>query len=451
MPRYFARWLRRLGALASILLVLTIGQSGHAQSDPETTERLSTTRLIQLAIEDNPELAALHDQWSAALLRARGARSTLPQPQLSYRAYVLAVETRQGPQRHLVTLSQAFPWFRTLRDQADPHLADAARIAAEFDSHVLDVVYRLEAAVIELGRLDALANAIRGQRQLYQDVVDHQSAVMPFGGAEHADLLRTTLMVAVLTDRILDLERRADHQLVAIRREVRAPELGREDIAVGTVEDPGADWDLETLMEAAGAGNPAFTVLDARRTASLERAEAASNGVLPMPAVSISWGVVNRYETPLPNTGRGGSDVFSVGVSMPLPVFRRQFESAVGAFEADADAMLDAEQSLRWNLRSELDDSLIRIAEERERIERYERDLLPTAHDIAEHYALTVAQGGANHTEYLLAYEQELQMEVAVINARYAIAHEIARIQRATAAGLEELQPTASVGAEEAP
>ncbi len=436
MPRTSQRWPRRIALVLSVVFILCTGPLGHTQDDAPPTEQLAVAQLIELALEDNPELASQHDRWSAALLRAGAARSSLPQPRLTYRAYLLAIETRQGPQRHLVTLSQAFPWFRALRDQADPHLADAERLAAEFDSSVLDVVYRLESAVIELSRLDAVATTIREQRLLYQDVADHQSAVMPFGGAEHADLLRTTLMIEVLTDRVLDLDRQSDLQLAAIREETRVRTLEREDIAVVDAANYEAVAAFDELLAAAGR-NPQFAALDARRAAAFERAQASASRALPMPTVSVSWGVIGRYETPLPNSGRGGDDVFSLGLSVPIPVFREQYDSGSEAFEAEVEALIDDEVALRWELRGQLERSLIRVAEEEERIARYERDLLPTVRDIAEHYTLTVAQGGTNHTEYLLAFEQELQMELAVVNARFAIEEEMARIRRVTAVALE--------------
>lgn len=430
---------RAIGRVLGLLILLAAPTLAHAQ--PVDAHRYTTEQLIPLALANNPELSALHERWLAALARADAARSAWPQPRISYSAYLLAVETRQGPQRHVVALSQAFPWLRALRDAADPALAEADALAAEFDAAALRVAFDIEAATLAIARLDALAELLTEQRIVYQDVAQHEAAVIPFGGAGHGDLLRTTLMVEVLTDRLADLAAERAVLVASLGALTRMPEDGVFDVAgpdlvSAAVPVDGLDADLQAVIATAAENDPQLAALDARARAESERAEVATRGALPAPTLTVGWGIVDRYDTPLPGTGAGGRDTFLVGLSLPLPVARRQYDRAEAAHLASASAYTADADALRIRLRAEVEAALIRLTDELARVERYERDLLPTAHEATEHYAISIAQGAGNHTEYLLAFEQELQLRVAVIDARYAAALERARLSQLTGAFL---------------
>ena len=431
---------RRAGSVCAVIVLLLALAPGTARSQSAIAEEtLDTAQLVQRALSENPELLALHQEWASRLERAQAASSVMPQPRLSYTAYLLAIETRQGPQRHVVTLSQAFPWLRALRDAAEPYLAEADAAAARFDAAAFRIVFGVDAAALRVARAEELSALMARQRTVYQDVLDHQSAVMPFGGAEHGDLLRTSLMVEVLTDRIADHEAERQSQMAILSQLIRWDSdhgfrLENAPLARDTASLPSAD----ELMVAVSSRNPGFDVLIAQARAAGARAEVAANRALPMPSASIGWGVVGAYESPLPGTGDGGRDVFMVGLSVPLPVFRGQYAHDETAHSLQQESFDDRADQLQWAYREEVARALIRIEEESQRIVRYQRDVLPTANDATEHYAISIAQGESNHTEYLLAFEQELQLQVAVVDARFAIALEIARLDMLTAGLLTE-------------
>lgn len=66
------------------------------------------------AAESNPALRARYKRFESALTKVAQAQS-LPDPKLSYGFFISPVETRVGPQQSRFSLSQAFPWFGTLK------------------------------------------------------------------------------------------------------------------------------------------------------------------------------------------------------------------------------------------------------------------------------------------------------------------------------------------------
>ena len=86
---------------------------GEHISERDLTTDISLEKLLTYAAYHNPELEAAFDRWKAALEKIPQVRA-LPDPRLTYAYYIENVETRVGPQRHRLDLSQTFPWFGKL-------------------------------------------------------------------------------------------------------------------------------------------------------------------------------------------------------------------------------------------------------------------------------------------------------------------------------------------------
>jgi outer membrane protein TolC len=66
------------------------------------------------AAQNNPGLEAAFNQWKAALEKVPQIKA-LPDPRFSYSYFIEQVETRVGPQRQRVGISQVFPMFGKLK------------------------------------------------------------------------------------------------------------------------------------------------------------------------------------------------------------------------------------------------------------------------------------------------------------------------------------------------
>lgn len=426
------RGCRRVRVLAFAIVLASLAPRAAVADDART---YSLDALLQHALAHDPELRALHAEWGAALDRSEAARRALPQPRLSYTAYAMAVETRQGPQRHVVTLAQAFPWFGVLRNAALPELARAEALAAMFDAVALDRVYAIELATLALARLDALSALLREQQTLYRDVAAHDAAVMPYGTVDHGDLLRADLMVELLADRLARLaaeRERTEAQLAQLAGLERPFGVTLAPLPSAPVPLPERD----ALIAAARAEHPGFARLDAEARERVARALVARDALRPAPTLSASWAVVERYDMPLPNTGRGGRDALFFGVSVPLPVFRASAHAQSSAATLLADASTARTEAVDRQLVAEIDRALARLDDENARLDRFANHLLPTARDATAHYAILLARGTGTHTDYLLVFEQELDLQIACVEAQAAIAAELARLEWLTASAI---------------
>ncbi len=84
-------------------------------------------KYLLLALENNPQLKALHNEYSAALEKI-AQEGSLPDPQLNMGYFIQPLETRVGPQRATASVNQQFPWFGTLGAK-EKVAAEKARLA----------------------------------------------------------------------------------------------------------------------------------------------------------------------------------------------------------------------------------------------------------------------------------------------------------------------------------
>jgi outer membrane protein TolC len=136
--------------------------------DPaERLVRSLPAALAELAAEvldRNPDLARLRAAAAAAELRAPQVRS-LPDPMASLTAFLLTPETRVGPQRASLAISQRLPWFGELGLREREALYRAAAAHAEMAAKRLALVTETRRLIWELAFLDAQERAVEADRE----------------------------------------------------------------------------------------------------------------------------------------------------------------------------------------------------------------------------------------------------------------------------------------------
>lgn len=71
---------------------------------------------LQIAAKNNAGLKAKFNQYMAALERVPQVKA-LPDPSIAFGYFIQPVETRVGPQRFKISVTQMFPWFGTLKSK----------------------------------------------------------------------------------------------------------------------------------------------------------------------------------------------------------------------------------------------------------------------------------------------------------------------------------------------
>jgi len=178
---------------------------------------------LVLALERNRGIQADAQRWRAGLERVPQARS-LPDPTLSYGGFIERVETRIGPQRHRVGLSQRLPWPGKLSAASAQALEAAEGRRARTESTRLQVVFEVRAAYADYFYL---ARELAVTRETLE-LVRHWEAVAQArfrtgASAAHRDVVKAQVEIGRLEDRVASLLQARDPRSQRLRELLDLP------------------------------------------------------------------------------------------------------------------------------------------------------------------------------------------------------------------------------------
>ncbi len=306
-------------------------------------------QLEELIVEAQQAHPALQEAWSryrAALQRAPQAAS-LPDPMLTFTQAIRSVETRVGPQRNLLSVTQRFPWFGKLDLAAQGALLDAESMYQSFRALQLKIAADVKDAYYELAYVD---RALEVNRQ-EQAVLDHferlaQSRYSAGQGLQ-SSVIKVQAELARLDNRVLLLEQQRG-VLIARLNNLR----GRPGESAGVPsaplpEPPTLDLDLEALSRLAEQHRPELEAGLTHIDRGQQRIQLARRDYWPDFTLGAGFVDVGDREDPM---GRllpppdNGKNVFTVSVGINLPIWRNRYDAAV--LEA-TESLLAARQNYR--------------------------------------------------------------------------------------------------------
>jgi len=371
---------------------------------------------LALALDHSASVRSAWERWQAAEQRVAVARG-LPEPTLSFGAFVQSVETRAGPQLGKVSLQQTVPWPGRLAAASDGATAEARAARMGFEAEVLAVRSRV------LDRYWALW-LLRANRDVHVDhlaVLDDLSttvrARVEVGKASLADLQQVDLSRARLAEDIASMEA-AEHAAMAGLR--AALGLRSAELLPTPVAPPDATLPTEerALLVARVLAHP----VQAQAQARVEGAEAGLRGSraqrLPSFAVGADYIIIGPAE--MPDVEDDGKDAIAVGVGLQLPIWQRRYAQGIQAAEAttraaQADARGRADAAV-----AQLDTVFAEVRDQARRLRITEGTLLPQAEATYAALLGSWAVGEASVAQVLLAERDLLQLRIDSDRARVA-------------------------------
>ncbi len=187
-----------------ILFLIVYSLTGYVVARASEQGKLKLENLILEAEERNPEIIAARNRWKGAQEIVE-ARRALPDPQLSYTYFVESVETRVGPQRHIIGVKQKFPFYgkRDLKAEIAAKKADSLKAAYEavkqevtrqVKKQYYDLFYISKIIEITLNEKDILERFERIARTKYET-----------GRGNQQNILKVQVDMSRLKNRLLSL------------------------------------------------------------------------------------------------------------------------------------------------------------------------------------------------------------------------------------------------------
>ena len=414
--------------------------AAHADSSSYTAhgdQRLAA--LIAEALERNPGIReALLDSEAA---HHRIAQATaLPDPTLSFTWHAEPPETRVGPQRGGISVSQRIPWFGKRSDRG----ALARKLAATQDERAAvrraDVVRQVKFAYYDLAYLDRAISITEREEdilRLYESLA--QARYAQGTGLQQAVVKLQAEITRVLSRRDGFLQQRAETE-AALNGLRDRPYL--EPVAEARLGSlPVVDVDQQRLHLVGRAQRPEVRAARLRVASEEDRVRLAQREHAPDWTLAAAWGAIGQRRDEVgrlapPRDNGKDTASFTVGISVPLhrSRYRAAEREAVARFEAAKAAYRHQVNDVDAKVRT----AGVRLMMIGERIALLERALLPQAEHALRSTEAAYSAGSIGVVDLLDSEEVLLdaQLDLARLKSDYMQA--LADMERAIGAAFPE-------------
>ena len=366
----------------------------------------SLSEYLQTAAENNPGLKAQYLEFEAALQKVDQV-NTLPDPSLSFGYFISPVETRVGPQRAKLSLSQMFPWFGTLKARGDAATLVADAKFQEFVNSKNVLFLNVKKAYYPLYELN---EHIRWQQENLEILKTYKAlATTSFsnGKGSMADVIRVDIMIdnaetsiQILNDQIRPLE-------IAFNRL-----LNQSDSLKVNIESDNyqlmqySKMDFDSLL----AAHPMLKTLDLKIQSTQAQEELARKNGLPQIGVGLDYVFVDERSDM--NVEDNGKNVFMPMVTMTLPIFRKKYNSSVKEMQLQQEALSMRKTDQFNQLVSSYETTWFEMEKAKQLIDLYDEQVIKTRQAI-DLLHTAYSNSGKDFEEVLRMQQQLLQYEMA--------------------------------------
>ncbi len=304
--------------LITILLLLFVVEV-HAQT--ELNDYLKT------AAENNPDLKAKFSAYNAAL-EVIPQVGTLPDPQLSFGYFISPIETRVGPQRAKLGLSQMFPWFGVLNAKENVAVQIAKSKYEIFEQAKSKLFFEIKSTFYNLyfiGKGIGITQDNIGILNTFQ-----QLAIIKIetGKASIVDEMRVEMEINELKNQLAYLADSKYALEVKFNKLLNNPDnnpvvipddLPNDNLAVSK----------EALLDSITVQNHLIKQLNYRMQALRHQEVVAKKIGLPQFSIGLDYAIIGKSSNPnLGNENGQNAFVFpKIGISIPL--YRKKYTAIV--------------------------------------------------------------------------------------------------------------------------
>ena len=401
------------------------GYDAENRTPAELPKGANLNDYLRYAALNNPGLEAAFNRWKAAIERVPQARS-LPDPRVTYRYFIEHVETRAGPQRQGLGVSQMFPWFGKLGLRSDAAL-EAANAAREQDQvEKWTLFYNVRNAYCEAYYLNRAIAVVRENLELVKHFEEVVRKRYEAGAAGHQDVIRTQVELGKLQDRLstlLDLRNPIAARLNAafnrpVTAEVAWPtELAREELSASD------ERVLAWLREA----SPELRRLEHEIAKDQRALELARKDYFPDFTFGLDY--IDTGHALMPGTPDSGKDPVIVMVSINVPIWYQKYRAA----ELEARARLRAATLARTEHENKLGSDakmiLYQFHDAERKIDLYRDTLLPKALQSLKATETAFSSGETGFLDLIDAQRVLLEFQLSYERARTNRAQRLAELE----------------------
>jgi len=432
VKRFMAYYLIQF-TLFPFLAVATSIQSSYADAQKKSHGMLELPGLISEALERNPDIIAARNRLQSAKEIIQVRRS-LPDPHVSYTYFVENVETRVGPQRHILGAKQTFPFYGKRDLQADIAVQDAEYLKQVSEGTKSEVIRNVKRNFYHLFYLTTVIDITRRERELLKRFERIARVKYETGRGLQQNILKVQVEMSKLDDRLLAFETQKKTVEAMLNTLLNRPPTG----SLGKPIQPELPEILvgqQELLELAKKNNPEVSAAQALIKKSESAYKLAKKDYAPDLTVGVNY--IEVGEGPL-KVSDNGKDAFNVMFSINLPIWQKKLSSRAQSALKTIAAQRSHSQNVSNRTLFEVEDNLFKIQGARETIDLYKSALIPQAEQSMESAEAGYVAGIVSFLDVLDAERVLLNIQFGYWKAYTDCLKHIADLERAVGVHLTE-------------
>jgi outer membrane protein TolC len=376
------------------------------------------TEYLKYAALYNPELEAAFYRWKASLEKIPQVNS-LPDPLFSYSYYIENVETRVGPQRHKIDISQTFPWFGKLDLLGDVALEEANIQKQNYEKLKLNLFYRVKDIYYEYYYLARAISITEENLRLLSYFENVARTKYESGNTSYADVIKAQVELGKLEERILSLKDMVEPVTAKMNAVLNRPE--NEPIPFPSkIEDENIELEDNEIIDRIVVNNPDLKALKYKIEKEIKAKELAEKQFYPNFMVGLSY--IETGPSSMPGVSDSGKDPVMAMFSINLPLWREKIHASVRESEINRKSAEKELENREKTIISDLKTALYNYRDAERKKELYRDTLIPkakqslnitqTAFESGEKDFLSLIDSQRILLEFEIAYERALTNHV---------------------------------------
>ncbi len=400
-----------LSILLTMMLSVLLSTTSRTAAQMEDVN--NPTRLedyLEFAALNNAGLEAAFEQWKAAVEQVPQSES-LPDPKFTYGYFIKEVETRTGPQRQRLGLTQMFPWFGVIEARTDAAAAEAKAAHKRYEAAKLELFYKVKDSFYEYAYLAQAVEIAKQNLELLKHFEEVALTRYTAAAGSHPDIIRAQIELAILEDKLKTLE------------ELRAPIVTGLNSILNRKTDLPLPWpdkpqfnlvkiDRSAVIAKMIADNPQLQALDFEVAAAKAKLELAKKKFYPDINIGVDWIQTDGAITS--GVRDSGKDPVIAMLSLNLPIWTDSYKAAQLQARARMRSRSAKKVQSQNDLIEKLEKTLFEYEDSARKIELYKGILIPKAKEMLEASEVAYKAGTVDFLSLIDAQRKLLEFELSL-------------------------------------
>ena len=345
------------------------------KADSELKRGSTLDDYIRYALLNNPGLKSLYEKWQAALEKVTPAK-TLPDPKLTFNKYITEVETRVGPQKYAIGISQTFPWFGKLDLKAKAALEAANAEKAQYNARKLMLVAKVKKVYYQYSYLAQAIKITQDNIKLVSSFEDVATAKYKSGAGLQNAVIKIQVELGKMDDRLSSLEDLITPVAAKLNSAMNRPSAAAlplpEEIPFEKIT-----LDKSELIDLLKSDNPNLKALDYMAKRDDYLVSLSKKNYYPDIMLGVNYiDTAKRYDA---SPSDNGKDPLVASISINLPIWRKKYDSQKREAQAEHRSVLRSREETENSLIADLEMAVFELRDADRKIKLYRDTLLVKA------------------------------------------------------------------------